>query len=171
MGDVTRWEGPGNDNDVSVFLTRDELDALEFLSFVKTPKGGAVIYFGGVTRDSFEDKEVVELAYEAHIELALRSLTRIAKETQSRFNVGHNDVKIHKIIIGHRLGVVPIMEESVMIALSSTHRQEGWKAAEHILEEIKARVEIWKKEIYKDGSDTWKENDTSSVVDRGGVSK
>ncbi len=55
-------------------------------------------------------------------------------------------------------------EESVLVTLSSTHRQEGWEAAIWILEKVKEKAEIWKKENYTDGSSSWKENDTSNIL-------
>lgn len=58
----------------------------------------------------------------------------------------------------HRLGVVPVGEESILIAVSSPHRQAAWRAGEEALEECKARVEVWKREEFENGEGVWKAN-------------
>ena|SRR5436305_8225546 len=64
---------------------------------------------------------------------------------------------LHKISIVHRLGQVGIGEDSIVIALSTSHRQEGWRAAEEALEKVKEKVEIWKREWFVDGG-VWRAN-------------
>lgn len=152
------WNLSGVDNNVSVSLNLDKLDLHSAVEFVRSPNAGALIVFAGTTRDTFHDKDVTELSYEAHNKLALKSLLKIAETALDQFKNAENNQLIHKIYIVHRLGVVPVGEESVIITLSSTHRQEGWNAAMFILEEIKKKVEIWKNEIYSDGTSSWKEN-------------
>ena len=65
---------------------------------------------------------------------------------------------VHHIAIHHRLGLVPVKEASVIIAVSSPHRQSSLEAVSFAIEELKKSVPIWKKEIYKVGSSEWKEN-------------
>uniref|UniRef100_A0A060T4Y0 ARAD1C01584p n=1 Tax=Blastobotrys adeninivorans TaxID=409370 RepID=A0A060T4Y0_BLAAD len=152
-----------NDERVRVALSDEPLDAAEAITFVKSPDAGAVVYFGGTTRDSMDGKEVVHLAYDAYIALALKTLDRVAREALDKWSKDRNPNKyISKVSITHRLGVVPVMQESVVIALSAGHRQEGWAAGEWILEQIKALAEIWKDERYADGSHTWRDNRTDS---------
>ena len=62
------------------------------------------------------------------------------------------------IAMVHRLGVVPIGEESILIAVSTPHRQAAWRAGEEALEECKARVEVWKREEFEDGEGVWRAN-------------
>ena len=62
------------------------------------------------------------------------------------------------IAMVHRLGVVPIGEESILIAVSAPHRQAAWRAGEEALEECKARVEVWKLEEFEDGEGVWRAN-------------
>src|SRR4030081_875718 len=81
----------------------------------------------GTTRDSFQDKPVKQLEYSSYPPLALRSLMQIAKHVKET----HSLVAISLI---HRLGVVPIGEESILIAVSSPHRQAAWRAGEEALE-------------------------------------
>lgn len=62
------------------------------------------------------------------------------------------------VYIAHRLGVVPILEASIVVAVSAGHRGMAWKAAEEVLEEVKEKVEIWKREEFVDGGMEWREN-------------
>jgi len=81
---------------------------------------------------------------------SLRGISVYAKEKWGLFGVA----------VTHRLGRVPIGEESILIAVSAGHRREAWEAAEWILEEVKAKTQIWKRESYADpqAEPLWKEN-------------
>ncbi|KAF5094828.1 hypothetical protein D0Z00_003371 [Geotrichum galactomycetum] len=160
-----------------VLLTMDPLDPKAGIDFVKqgTPEAGAVVYFGGITRNSFQGKTVRHLAYDCYVPMALRTLERIAKEAlagvmkngngSSSPGDGHGDdhtlsspheSQVCKIYLAHRLGTVPVGEESVLVVVSTPHRQEGWAAAERALEHVKVAAEIWKNEVYEDGTGVWK---------------
>lgn len=162
------WENAEyvNDDNIRIFLTTQPISISEGIDFVKTEGAGAVISFGGTTRDSFEGKGVEDLSYEAYHELALRTLTKITREAIAKFEDANKDECIHRVYLCHRLGVVPVKEESIVLCLSSTHRQEGWNCGIWMLDKIKERAEIWKKENYTDGSASWKENDNSNVQSR-----
>ena len=67
-------------------------------------------------------------------------------------------VELTHISLVHRLGIVPPKESSISIAVSSPHRKEAFRACEWILEEVKKRVEVWKREVYAEGDKAWKEN-------------
>ena len=104
----------------------------------------------GTTRDNFDGKSVKHLEYSAYEALALETMRLIAERM----------VRKHSLVgvsIVHRLGVVPIGEESVIIAVAAPHRQAAWRAGEEALEEVKASVEIWKLEEFEDGS-VWRAN-------------
>ena len=70
------------------------------------------------------------------------------------------DVK--RVAVAHRVGVVPVGESSVIIVVSSAHRKPAFQGAEFMIDELKARVPIWKREVYEDGS-VWKENAESRL--------
>lgn len=129
-------------------ITSDTLDLTTLLDFVKTPASGALSCFVGTTRDFFEGKEVLQLEYECYPSMAVSELRRLCKRIRERFST-----ELHGIAIEHRTGVVPVKEESVMIVISSQHRREAIRAVEYAIDEIKTRVPIWKKEVYriKDG--------------------
>ena len=82
-----------------------------------------------------------ELQYSAYESLALKSMLNIVQSIKAKY-------KLTAISMIHRLGVVPIGEESILIAVSSPHRQAAWRAGEEALEECKAKVEIWKLEEF-----------------------
>lgn len=96
----------------------------------------------GTTRDSFANKPVLQLQYTAYPPLALRSMLSIAQSIKEKHN-------LTAISIVHRLGVVPIAEESILIAVSAPHRQAAWRAGEEALERVKEKVEIWKLEEFE----------------------
>jgi len=97
--------------------------------------------FLGTTRDNFGGKPVKELQYTSYEPRALQSMLTICKTIHKK----HSLISIAMI---HRLSVVPIGEESILIAVSSPHRQAAWKAGEEALEECKEKVEVWKKEEF-----------------------
>ncbi|KAL0720577.1 hypothetical protein Bca4012_035176 [Brassica carinata] len=111
---------------------------------------GAIATFSGTTRDMFEGKAVLELRYEAYVPMATRCLTSICTAARSHWD-------IHKIAVAHRLAPVPVGETSVFVAVSSVHRADGLDACKFLIDELKATVPIWKKEVYTNG-ETWKEN-------------
>lgn len=84
---------------------------------------------------------MVHLAYEAYAPLALRTMTTIARQIKEKHG-------LKGVAMIHRLGVVPIAEESILIAVSSPHRQAAWRAGEEALELTKEKVEVWKLEEF-----------------------
>lgn len=106
----------------------------------------------GTTRDNFDNRPVSNLTYQSYTPLALQTLHKIATEIRTRHG-------LKGIAITHRLGVVPIGEESILIAVSSPHRAEAWRAGEECLEEVKAHAEIWKLEVFADDEEAvWRAN-------------
>lgn len=92
--------------------------------------------------------------------MALPSLSNISSQAKKKWS-------LFGVAVTHRLGRVPIGEESVLIAVSAGHRREAWDAAEWILEELKRKTEIWKRESYDDPSQEpeWKMNSTPGKSD------
>ncbi|RAO72926.1 uncharacterized protein BHQ10_008938 [Talaromyces amestolkiae] len=123
-------------------LTHAPLNTTLILSQISSPAAGANILFLGTTRDTFDNRPVSQLSYSAYAPLALKTLTTIARDTFQRFE------GIKGVSISHRLGVVPVTEASIAIAISSAHRGPGWRAAEDVLERCKERLEVWKREEF-----------------------
>ena len=117
---------------------------------VDAPGNGMVLVFEGVARDTFEGRRVVHLEYQAYRELAEPVLTELAREALARWPTA-------RIAMVHRTGVVAIGEPSVVIAVGTPHRAEGYEVSRWCIEQLKARLPVWKKEIYEDGS-AWKAN-------------
>jgi molybdopterin synthase catalytic subunit len=107
------------------------LDAL--VARVSDPRAGAVVTFTGVTR------RVAELDYEAYVPMAERHMERIVTEAIARHGLCAAAAE-------HRIGTVPLSEASVAIAVSAPHRAEAFAGAREIIDEIKARAPIWKRE-------------------------
>lgn len=132
-------------------ITFDVLDINQVSKQVTEPCTGATSLFVGTTRDNFQGKKVIQLEYEAYVPMAKKKLTELC----NRLRVKWSD--LHHIAIYHRLGLVGPCEASVIIGISSAHRQASLEAVQFAIDELKATVPIWKKELYEDGSE-WKEN-------------
>lgn len=133
-------------------LTHDKLSAGAVSEDVLCASCGAVSVFIGTTRNNFEGKKVVQLEYEAYIPMAESQLKKIFSEIRERWST------VRHICVHHRLGVVPVTEASVIIAISSPHRSESLEAVAYCINALKASVPIWKKEVYETEDSTWKEN-------------
>ncbi|MCJ1396251.1 Molybdopterin synthase catalytic subunit [Xylographa bjoerkii] len=111
----------------------------------------------GTTRDNFAGKPVKELQYSAYESLALKTMLNIAQSIKAKHG-------LTAISMLHRLGVVPIGQESILIAVSSPHREAAWRASEEALEECKAKVEIWKLEEFGgDEGGVWRANRDGAI--------
>ena len=128
---------------IYISLVYDPLDTPSYLRFTRSPTAGANVLFLGTTRNNFDSRPVSRLSYSAYPSLALKSLYTIAEDVQKKHG-------LEKVVIVHRLGEVKVEEESIAVAVSSGHRAAGWKGAEEILERVKARAEIWKREWFAD---------------------
>mmetsp|Transcript_25076 Transcript_25076/g.63031 ORF Transcript_25076/g.63031 Transcript_25076/m.63031 type:complete len:153 (-) Transcript_25076:90-548(-) len=134
-----------------VQVTHGPIDVAAMTDSVSADRAGAVSTFLGTTRNTFQGKEVLYLEYEAYEAMALSEMQRVIDKTRAQWDVVH-------CAIWHRIGRVDVREVSVMIAVSSVHRREGLAAVAFAIDELKATVPIWKKEVYADGS-TWKQNE------------
>lgn len=142
---------------IHVSITHGTLDPIATMGHVRSPSAGAIVLFAGTTRDTFSERAVLDLQYQAYVPLALTTLHTIATSLKHKHN-------LHGIAIVHRLGGVPIGEESILIAVSSAHRQAAWRAGEECLEEVKARAEIWKLERFVDDEGgVWRANRDGAV--------
>lgn len=132
-------------------ITPDPLSVDEITKLVTDPTCGAISLFVGTTRDTFEGQSVVRLEYEAYEEMAKKEILKLCKVSREKWS-------LHHIAVYHRLGLVPVSEASVILAVSAVHRRESLDAVSYLIDELKANVPIWKKEIYDDGSSSWKQN-------------
>lgn len=129
-------------------ITREPIDAASLLQECTTAEDGAALLFVGVVRNHNEGRAVGHLSYDAYEEMAARVLEEIATEAEARWETG-------RIAVVHRIGRLEIGEASVAIAVSAPHRGEAYAASRYIIEELKKRVPIWKREGYVDGEAEW----------------
>lgn len=128
-------------------VTDAVLDSQAISARVEDGGAGAIVTFVGAVRDNARGRGVLWLDYEAYTEAAEAQLRRIGDELRARWPV-------LRVAIEHRTGRLAIGEASVVIAVSSAHRDAAFQAAAYAIERIKQIVPIWKKEAYDDG-ETW----------------
>jgi len=126
-------------------ITTDPLSVDAVTSQVIVPEHGATLTFTGTTREWTGDKQTLELEYEAYVPMALRTMEQIGSEITTHWPGA-------LCAIAHRIGVVPIAEISVIIAVSAPHRDQCYEASRYAIERLKQIVPIWKKERWTDGS-------------------
>ena len=127
-----------------IIVTEKPLDPTAFTEAVKSPSSGAVITFLGTTREETAGKKVLYLEYEAYDPMAEEKLQEICDEIRQKWN-------INEIAIGHRVGKLEIGEISLVVALSSPHRNEAFESCIYLVDRLKETVPIWKKEVFEDG--------------------
>lgn len=130
-------------------ITDQPLNLKRLFEFVVTDNTGAVDAFVGTVRDHFGERRVVALEYECFVPLAEKVLTEICGEALERFD-------INRVAAQHRYGKLDIREASVIIVVSSGHRNAAFEACRFVIELIKTRLPVWKKEHFEDGA-VWKE--------------
>ncbi|MFQ5536344.1 MAG: molybdenum cofactor biosynthesis protein MoaE [Gemmatimonadota bacterium] len=126
------------------------IDPAEVLERVGTDEDGAVLLFLGTVRDHADGRSVEGMRYDAYVEMAEKELDAIAAEAARRLGTD-------RVAVVHRTGELSVGEVSVAIAVSSPHREEAYTASRYIIEEIKKRLPVWKKEHYVTGSSAWVE--------------
>ena len=130
----------------------EQLPSLQECSdFVNDPSCGAISTFVGTTRDNFQGKIVTKLSYEGYVPMAEKELRKLCDEASEKYEV-------HKIAAVHILGDCPVGQASVILACSSPHRRDALHCVEFLIDTLKARVPIWKRECYKGDDGVWKEN-------------
>ncbi|CAN5364802.1 molybdenum cofactor biosynthesis protein MoaE [soil metagenome] len=120
------------------------------IEFVSAPEAGGIDVFLGTTRSESagDGRTLVALDYEAYQEMAMQQLSELSRIARQKF-------PIVKLAILHRVGQVAIAEASVVIAVSCPHRGQAFDACRFLIDELKAQVTIWKKEVWADGSTSW----------------
>lgn len=137
------------------FLSPDPLDRDALRRAVADPAAGAVLLFEGTVRDHSEGLSgVVALEYEAHPTMAGRVIAEVIAEARAA-------VAVRQVAVRHRLGRVELGEPTIVIAVSAGHRDEAYRASRLIIDGIKHRAPIWKREITADGKSEWSKGCTA----------
>lgn len=142
---------------IACSLTRDPIVIADVIALASTPDAGATSVFIGSSRANTRTSEraVRELVYEAYDEMAMKEFNAIARDVASKFPArldasgGVKREGVVKIALTHRLGRVRAGEASVACAVSSGHRADAIRACEEVVEMMKHRAPIWKKEVYE----------------------
>ena len=132
-------------------VTPEPLDPEKLVAHVRKDEAGAVVLFYGVVRDNNMGRRVDHLEYDAYPEMAEKVMRGLAEEIMGRFPVTD-------IAIQHRTGRLEIGEASLLIAVSSPHRTEGFEAAAALVDRFKEVVPVWKKEVWE-GGEEWIEGE------------
>jgi molybdopterin synthase catalytic subunit len=128
-------------------LVRRPIEPAALIREVARPANGAVLLFLGVVREVNDGRDVTGIEYSAYEAMASSELAAIAEEAARKFGV--------VLVIEHRLGELALEEASVGIAVGHPHRGEAYEASRWVIEELKRRVPIWKREHYVDGTRGW----------------
>jgi len=129
-------------------LVRRPIDPVALVRAVSSPGNGAVILFLGAVRQVNEGRDVTGIDYAAYEGMALRELQAIVDEGAVRFDTGD-------VVVEHRLGELQVEDVSVGIAVGHAHRDQAYAVSRWVIEELKRRVPIWKREHYTDGTREW----------------
>jgi MoaE-MoaD fusion protein len=138
------------ENDASVAhpqiaLVRERIDSNRVVDSLKRGEDGAVVVFDGIVRNNTRGRRTLYLVYEAYEEMALRLMRSLAAEAAAAHGV-------RDVAIVHRLGKLEVGETSVLIAVASAHRGRAFDACRWLIDTLKKKVPIWKKEHFEDGA-------------------
>ena len=129
---------------------RGKIDIVKAEKFLSSSKYGAIIYFIGTVRNLNENKEVTGITYDSKDSLVLKSFEEIYKDSEKKLNI-----KDKAVFIEHIKGYVGLEEKSILIGVGCKHRDQAYVLSRYIIEEIKKRTPIWKKEHYENQDSEW----------------
>jgi molybdopterin synthase catalytic subunit len=132
---------------VTAVVTTDPLDLAAHEAAVANPAAGAVVSFAGVVRDHDHGRSVVELEYEAH-PTAQQVLDEVAAEIAK-------DPAVYAVAVSHRVGPLKIGDIALAAAVSTAHRATAFAACARLVDEVKARLPVWKRQVFADGTEEW----------------
>jgi molybdopterin synthase catalytic subunit len=128
-------------------ITTDPLDVTAHERSVTHPAAGAVVAFQGVVRDHDHGRGVTLLEYEAHPSAAT-VLAEVAAEIAA-------DPEVYAVAVSHRVGPLTVGDVALVAAVSTAHRATAFAACARLVDEVKARLPVWKRQVFTDGTDEW----------------
>lgn len=129
------------------FLTSQPIDPVRLADSIAAPAFGASVTFTGLVRDHHAGRRVASLGYSAYVPMAERVCQELVGEAERRWRV--------QVAMQHRLGDLAIGDTAVVIVVAAAHRGVAFDACRWLIDELKRRVPIWKRETYADGSTAW----------------
>jgi molybdopterin synthase catalytic subunit len=133
--------------DVHSVVSAEPLDVGLHEAFVARPGGGATVVFCGVVRDRDEGRHVVELEYEAH-----PSAATVLADVAAQFADAPD---VLAIAVSHRVGRLEVGDVALVAAVAAPHRREAFDACARLVDEVKHRLPVWKRQVFADGTDEW----------------
>ena len=130
--------------------SKEKIDILKAEKFLSSSNFGAIIYFVGTVRDLNENKKVTGITYDSRDTMVIKSFKEIYKESETKLKI-----KNKAVFIEHVKGYVPVKEKSIIIGAACKHRDEAYNLSKFIIEEIKKKSPIWKKEHYTNEESEW----------------
>lgn len=131
-------------------IQEEPIDYGDLIEKIRSESVGAIVSFLGTVRNTSVNLKVSGLKYSSYREMALRMMGEIAEEAVKKYG-------ITDYAIVHRLGRLNLKEDSVAVCVASPHRKEGFRACEYIIDSIKEKVPIWKKDIAEGGEEKWRD--------------
>ena len=131
-------------------ITNDKISIASAEKFISSSKFGASIFFTGTVRDVIENKKVTGITYDAHDEMVIKSFEEIYQEASEKLKITNKAV-----FIEHTKGYLSLGDISILIAVACKHRDQAYVLSRYIIEEIKKRSPIWKKEHYENQTTEW----------------
>ena len=133
-----------------VDFKKDKILTSNAEKFIKDSKFGASIYFLGTVRNINDNKKVTGITYDSHDEMVIKSFEEIYNEADKKL-----DIKDKAVFIEHAKGYLNLGDISIIIAVACKHRDQAYVLSRYIIEEIKKRSPIWKKEHYENEESEW----------------
>lgn len=130
-----------------MYLSEQPIDLASLIAAAQSPERGGIACFLGTVRNHHHGREVLRLEYSAYAPMVEAECARIVAETESRWNV--------TVSLRHRIGKLEVGDAAVAVVAASAHRDEAFIACRHVIEELKRRVPVWKREFYADGVVGW----------------
>ena len=133
-----------------IHISKEPINISQMIIDCEDRSAGATVLFAGSVRDHNGEERVSGIYYEAYEEMARNTLSEIESEVIKNWNV-------RKFIAIHRIGSLKVNEISVAIAVTTEHRYDAFEACKYVIDNIKTRTPIWKKEFFESGNSNWKE--------------
>jgi molybdopterin synthase catalytic subunit len=129
-------------------LTNGPIDYAELTERVRSNQAGAVVLFLGTVREMTSGRQTSSLDYEGYPEMAEKTMAEIDREAREKWPIINSGIV-------HRLGHLELGEISVAVAVSTPHRRQAFEAGQFLIDQLKVRVPVWKKENWSDGTTEW----------------
>jgi molybdopterin synthase catalytic subunit len=128
-------------------ISDQPLDVAAHSAAVQARTAGADVTFCGVVRDHDGDRQVIELEYSCY-PTASQVLREVAEEIAA-------DEAVIAVAVSHRIGLLTVGDVALVASVTAAHRKQAFESCQRLVDEAKARLPIWKRQLFADGSDEW----------------